>query len=161
MRGNDSRRHDQRRLSVSDVSGLPADGFGAEDMEALRQRNRERMNQAEKTGEEIDRCTGTGEAAKRQIRATVTGDGKLDELHLDPQLLRMGQRGPATDSATLATEVKKAVNAALDDLQQNMGDTAASALDDFETNLDQIATGLDRTLDRIETDLARARNRLD
>ncbi len=136
------------------------EGFDAADMEGLRQRHRERMDQATKAGEELDQLTGTGEAARGQIRATVTSDGRLDNLHLDAQLLRQGQRGPATDSATLTKDITAAVNAALDDLHSRMGDTTADALDGFEATLDQLTTGLDRTLDRIETDIARARNRL-
>lgn len=41
-----------------------------------------------------------------------------------------------------------------------MGDTTADALDGFEATLDQLTAGLDRTLDRIETDIARSWNRL-
>ncbi|MGH4017842.1 MAG: YbaB/EbfC family nucleoid-associated protein [Pseudonocardiaceae bacterium] len=119
------------------------------------------MEEAVEASRELASLTGAGTALNGSIRAGVTADGRLDELHLKPEIVRLGQRGPVTDSVTLAAEIKNAVNAAIDDLQHKIGAVTPEAIGGFEADLDRLAADLDRTLDRITTDIARAQYRLE
>lgn len=59
---------------------------------------------------------GTGEAAEGQVRATAMVGGRLESLQVDPRAMRLG-------SQALGEQIVIAVNAALDDLREQVGDT--------------------------------------
>ncbi|MQA87552.1 MAG: hypothetical protein GEV03_23745 [Streptosporangiales bacterium] len=107
-----------------------------------------------------DELAGHGEAANGLVSVTVGSDGRLRTLHLDPQVMRMGQRGPVMDSHTLAAEITTAVNAAIDDLQSKVREGTGDIAGRLEADLDQVTGNFERALEQIDTDIARAHRRL-
>jgi DNA-binding protein YbaB len=63
---------------------------------------------------------GTGEAADGRVRVRATLPGRIENLELEPSLLRLS-------GAELAREIESAVNAALADLQGRAVATAGAA----------------------------------
>jgi DNA-binding protein YbaB len=105
--------------------------------------------------------TGRGESANGLVHAVVDTGGRLTELRLDPQLRRLGPRGLVMDSEAMAAEIVKAVNNALDDLQQKIRAEASATGDNLASNLDRIAGDFERSLDQLASDIVRAERRLE
>ncbi|MGH4020369.1 MAG: YbaB/EbfC family nucleoid-associated protein [Pseudonocardiaceae bacterium] len=101
------------------------------------------------TAEPPTDITGRGEAADGLIHATVGSDARLQDLQLDPALLRPGQRGPVKDSGVLAEEITAAVNAAVDDLQNKIRNSTADPIGRLGADLDQVAADFERVLDHL------------
>jgi DNA-binding protein YbaB len=95
---------------------------------------------------------GQGGSADGLARAIVTADGRLADLHLEPQLLER-------DTATVADVVRGAVNAAHDDVAEKARQN--SAFGTFDAELDRITQGFERALDKATQDLEQARKRLE
>lgn len=66
--------------------------------------------------------SGEGSAADGKITAKVAAGGHLDELTVDPRLLRSG-------SAELCAQIKIAVNAAMDDLRAHTVQAGPATMD--------------------------------
>lgn len=102
---------------------------------------------------------GVGETAGGEIRAVAGPDGRLRELAISPTLLRHSRHGTTVmDAATLAAEVTRAVNLALDDLARR---AAAGALADVADDLDQVNESFDRAINAVTAELERAERRLE
>jgi DNA-binding protein YbaB len=69
-----------------------------------------------------ERVTGEGSAADGKIIAKVAAGGHLEELTVDPRLLRSG-------SAELCAQIKIAVNAAMDDLRAHTAQARPATMD--------------------------------
>jgi DNA-binding protein YbaB len=99
---------------------------------------------------------GEGSAADGLIHVTVTYEGRIDRLHLDPEVLRLG---PRRDAEALAGEIKHAVNAAIDHLHETIReDTGFGGMD---VDLDQIAEDFQNTMKQLTQNIAEAHRRLD
>jgi DNA-binding protein YbaB len=109
------------------------------------------------TGEEQE-ITGHGTAADGLITVTVSADGRVSELRLDPRALR---RGPVTDAAGLADEIKQAVNAALADFDQKVKDFTGDLAGELAAGLDELAEGFEQAMEQMATDIARTHRRLE
>jgi DNA-binding protein YbaB len=92
------------------------------------------------------------------VRVTVTYEGRIDELWLDPQVLRLGPRRTAE---TLAAEIKEAVNAAVDQLDEIIREDNSALLGGMDADLGRIAETFENTMDRLSTDIAEAHRRLE
>jgi DNA-binding protein YbaB len=66
--------------------------------------------------------TGAGSAADGKITAKVAAGGHLEELTVDPRLLRSG-------SEELCAQIKIAVNAAMDDLRAQTAQASPATMD--------------------------------
>lgn len=69
--------------------------------------------------EEAEPILGYGEAAEGMVRVTASPGGRLDELFLDPRVMRM-------TTVSLAEEILAAANDALADLQEKIRDAMAA-----------------------------------
>ncbi|HEX6467598.1 MAG TPA: hypothetical protein VF069_00775 [Streptosporangiaceae bacterium] len=74
----------------------------------------------DRAGAPAEPLRGEGSAADGKITATVAAGGRLDELIVDPRLLRAG-------ADELCAQIKIAVNAAVDDLRANTARAGAGA----------------------------------
>jgi DNA-binding protein YbaB len=82
--------------------------------------------------EEAEPILGYGESAEGMIRMTAVPGGRLDELYLDPRVMRM-------TTVTLAEEILAAANAALADLQEKLvGGMAAPDLESLAEQLKDV-----------------------
>ena len=105
--------------------------------------------------------TGSAESADGRIRAVISPDGRLRDLNIAPEVLQRGKRGDtAMDSATLATEITRTINAAFDDLVKRSATAAMPNLADAEAGLRTTASDVELELNRITADLERAQRRL-
>ncbi|GLW65246.1 hypothetical protein Arub01_34900 [Actinomadura rubrobrunea] len=77
------------------------------------------MGDFTKMRERINEAVGKGEAAEGRITAEYRMEGGLTALNLDPRALRL----PAVE---LAEEIRKAVNAASQDLQKQVQEASSS-----------------------------------
>jgi DNA-binding protein YbaB len=105
-----------------------------------------------------DAIRGEGSAADGMIRVTVTYEGRIDELWLDPQVLRLGPRRTAE---SLAAEIKEAVNAAVDHLDEIIREDSSGLLGGMDADLGRIATTFENTMNRLSSDIAEAHRRLE
>jgi hypothetical protein len=71
---------------------------------------------------DAERVTGEGSAAHGKITAKVAAGGHLEELIVDPRLLRSG-------SEELCAQIKIAVNAAMDDLRGHTAQAGPAPID--------------------------------
>lgn len=65
---------------------------------------------------------GEGTAAEGKVSAKVVAGGHVEELHVDPRLMRLG-------SAELCAQIVIAVNAAMDDLRSKAAEAAPAVMD--------------------------------
>jgi DNA-binding protein YbaB len=105
-----------------------------------------------------DAIRGEGSAADGMIRVTVTYEGRIDELRLDPQVLRLG---PRRTVESLAAEIKEAVNAAVDHLDEIIREDSSGLLGGMDADLGRIAQSFENTMDRLSNDIAEAHRRLE
>ena len=73
-------------------------------------------------GGDGERVHGAGSAADGKITAKVAAGGRLEELTVDPRLLRSG-------SDELCAQIKIAVNAAMDDLRTHAAQASPATMD--------------------------------
>ncbi|HEU5158265.1 MAG TPA: YbaB/EbfC family nucleoid-associated protein [Streptosporangiaceae bacterium] len=73
-------------------------------------------------GANAEPVTGEGSAADGKVTAKVVAGGHLEELTVDPRLLRSG-------SEELCAQIKIAVNAAIDDLRVHTTEAAPATMD--------------------------------
>lgn len=102
---------------------------------------------------------GVGEAADGRIRAMIGSEGRLARLDLAPELLQHDRDGGTLlDSVTLAAEITKAVNTAIDDYVRH-----AAGVDTAEVTaeLTQVGDAFKRAISEVTADLERAERRLD
>lgn len=99
-----------------------------------------------------DEVRGEGSAAEGAVRVTVGGDGRIDELHLEPQLLGSGVEA-------IADAVRTAVNAAHDDADVKR--RANDPMHALESELDRISDGFERAIEKVTKNLADAQKRLE
>jgi ABC-type transporter Mla subunit MlaD len=92
------------------------------------------------------------------INVTVTFEGRVSELRLDPQVLRLG---PRRNAETLAAEIKQAVNAAIDHLHEIIREDTSGLLGGIETDLEQLTARHQSTMNQLSDALAQAHRRLD
>ncbi|MBE1487569.1 YbaB/EbfC family nucleoid-associated protein [Plantactinospora soyae] len=97
------------------------------------------------TEETFRPTAGRGLAAHGRVRATVGDRGHLTELVIDGHWLS------SVDNQTLVKAVKEAVCGAVDDVHEQIEN-----LPPITEHLDEMVEVLDRTLDEISNDLARA-----
>jgi DNA-binding protein YbaB len=71
---------------------------------------------------DADPVTGAGSAADGKITAKVAAGGHLEELTVDPRLLRSG-------AEELCAQIKTAVNAAMDDLRTHTAQASPATMD--------------------------------
>lgn len=100
---------------------------------------------------------GEGSAADGMIQVTVTYEGRVDQLRLDPEVLRLG---PRRSAESLAAEIKEAVNAAIDHLQETLREEV-SAYGGMDVNLDEITARFEGTMNQLSQDIAEAHRRLE
>lgn len=86
---------------------------------ALRSGNGDASRTADSGAEPV---TGNGSAADGKITAKVVAGGRLEELTVDPRLMRQG-------SEEMCAQIMVAVNAALDELRANTAQAAPAAMD--------------------------------
>lgn len=111
-----------------------------------------------------DVVSGKGESADGMIRVSVDADGRIDDVHLAPELLRRGPGGTAWDTGdteAIAGEITVAVNTALDDLANNVRARAGDVFDDLETELSNVTAEFDTAIDQVRKDIEQARKRLE
>jgi DNA-binding protein YbaB len=101
---------------------------------------------------------GEGSAADGMIRVTVTYEGRIDELWLDPQVLRLG---PRRTVESLAAEIKEAVNGAVDHLDEIIREDSSGLLGGMDADLGRIAETFENTMNRLSNDIAEAHRRLE
>jgi hypothetical protein len=105
---------------------------------------------------------GLGEAAGGEIRAVADAEGRVERLEISPGLLRHSRHGgTVVDSATLATEVTRAVNAALDDLVRRAAAASVPGAHAVAGELNRVGADFQRAIDDVTTELERAERRLD
>ncbi|TDB94275.1 YbaB/EbfC family nucleoid-associated protein [Actinomadura sp. 7K534] len=93
-----------------------------------------------------------GQSRDGLIRVTVSHEGRIDELAIDPQALRAG---PRRDAAGLAEEIKHAVNAAIDRLHERIREDTEGIFGG-DLNLHKTAERFEATLERLTGDIAEA-----
>jgi len=91
------------------------------------------MNPSEgENDENAEPVMGIGEAADGMIRMVAVPGGRLEELYLDPRVMRM-------TTVSLAEEILAAANAALADLQEKLTEGLASIdLDSLAEQLQEV-----------------------
>ncbi len=82
---------------------------GMGDMAGMLKQLRQMQGELAKAQKELAKETVTAEAGKGAVRVTVTGDQRLTDLEIDPELLAAG------DTAHLSKLLQEAFNKALDD----------------------------------------------
>jgi DNA-binding protein YbaB len=105
--------------------------------------------------------TGSAQSDDGLIRAVLAADGRLRELNLEPEILRRGQRGVTMDSQTLAEKITNTINAAYDDLVEQVAQDAETNLAAVEGDLERTAEDFERALEQISSDIIRAQRRLE
>ncbi|MEU8819654.1 YbaB/EbfC family DNA-binding protein [Actinoplanes sp. NPDC048796] len=104
--------------------------------------------------QEPDPPVGAGEAADGRIRVRAVPPGRIENLELDPSVLRLA-------GGELAREIESAVNAALADLQGRAGALAGSAdLGTLTDQLKDIQFNAERQFAKLTASLAEAQEQL-
>lgn len=103
---------------------------------------------------------GMGGAADGLVQARVTADGKIDELRIDPQVMRHSANRSST-LEDLAEDIKTAVNQAIDDLGDQAARSAGEIMDTLGADLNQVTAGFERAMEQITDDIVRAQRRLE
>ena len=85
---------------------------GMGDMAGMLKQLRQMQGELAKAQKELAKETVTAEAGKGAVRVTVTGDQRLTDLEIDPELLAAG------DTAHLSKLLQEAFNKALDDSRE-------------------------------------------
>jgi hypothetical protein len=117
-------------VSVTDFDGAGFERLLADTRRALGalRAGGEQAEQGDRpAGAPAEPVRGEGSAADGKISAAVVAGGRLDELTVDPRLLRGG-------AEELCTQIKVAVNAAMDDLRARTAQagSGAAAMDPAE-----------------------------
>lgn len=85
---------------------------GMGDMAGMLKQLRQMQGELAKAQKQLARETVTAEAGKGAVKITVTGDQRVTELHIDPELLSSG------DAKRLSKLLQEAFNKALDDSRE-------------------------------------------
>lgn len=101
---------------------------------------------------------GTAESGDGHIRAVLSQDGRLQELHVASVLLRSAH--VATEPTALTDKIIITVNAAMDDLLEKYRRTADETLAEVKNQMSTITEDFECELNQISTDIVRARQRL-
>ncbi|MGH3387651.1 MAG: YbaB/EbfC family nucleoid-associated protein [Actinomadura sp.] len=100
---------------------------------------------------------GEGSAADGMIQVTVTYEGRIDQVRLDPEVLRLG---PRRDAEVFAREIKEAVNAAIDHLHEILREDIGG-FGGTDVDLNEVAERFEGTMSRLSQDIAEAHRRLE
>lgn len=105
---------------------------------------------------------GVGDAADGRIHARFAADGHLQGLEISPVLLRHDHNGqPVMDSATFASEITCAVNAAIDDLARAIATNAAPDATETTAALNEIGANFQQAISDARARLEQVERRLD
>lgn len=105
-----------------------------------------------------DALRGEGQSADGGVHAIVTFEGRLDQLLLAPQVLRMGPERTPDD---VAQAIKEAVNEAIDQLHEAIREDTGGVLGGVEDDLNRVAERFDATLGQLYSDIARAQRKIE
>ncbi|GAA3812124.1 hypothetical protein GCM10022226_35980 [Sphaerisporangium flaviroseum] len=105
------------------------DDFQLEDFERIAQRSQEAVRRLGGVLGELGTLTGEGAAAGGLVGATVDGGGRIQEVTLDPRVMRL-------DSGSIAEAVTEAVRMAQDDAQRKNQEMLRAAMGEEVPTLD-------------------------
>jgi DNA-binding protein YbaB len=105
------------------------DNFELEDFERVAQRSKEAVQRLNGVMEELGAVTGEGAAAGGLVGAVVDGGGRMQQVTLDPRIMRL-------DSGSIAEAVTEAVRMAQDDAQRKNEELLRTAMGEEAPALD-------------------------
>ncbi|SEG79432.1 Conserved DNA-binding protein YbaB [Thermomonospora echinospora] len=97
------------------------DRFQLEDLDKVLAQSQEIVGRIEAAQGRLEEIRGIGEAADGHIRVTCNGQGRVEQIELNPRAMRL-------DSQTLAEQLTTGVNAAQDDAQRQIGELLGEAM---------------------------------
>lgn len=122
------------------------------DPEAFQRAQQERLAQANDLQRQVQETVGTAKSDDERIVVSYSEGKGIDELTLDPRVLRL-------PSEELAAEIKRLANAARDDARRQLGESFQGTFGDPNELVEQLPE-VERSVDEMMRDTHHMRDEL-